>query len=65
MDKIAGYLEAGIVWVPSAYKYDVMVNFPATENDTPHHVSFSPNQARQFAQLLLKKADEADTELPK
>lgn len=63
-ERVAGYLETGIVWRPSISGYEVMVNFPETVDDKAHHVAFSPNQARDFAALLVKKADEAEQEPP-
>lgn len=57
MDKIDGYLEVG-----TNDKREVVINqfeVRADENGT-HFLAFSPLQARHLAELLLKKADEAE-----
>lgn len=37
---------------------EVLINVPAAGDDTAHHIVFSPDQARNLARLLLRKADE-------
>lgn len=43
--------------------YDVVVNHPKliTDDNGYGHIIFSPAQAREFAKLLIKKADLADS----
>jgi len=50
-----GNLEVG-----SNFKGEVVVNVPATANDTAHHLVFSVSEARALAQLLNDKAADAE-----
>jgi hypothetical protein len=56
-DKIGGHLEVG-----HNEQGEVVVNHPAliVDADGVGHIVFSPMQARHFANLLLKKANEAE-----
>lgn len=58
-DKIEGYLEVG-----RNDRGEVVVNHPDLKPDANivGHIVFSPNQAREFAKLLLKHAAEAERE---
>lgn len=58
MDKTAGYLEVGI-----NENDEVVINHPdlKPDKDGVGHIVFSPNQARNLAELLLKHADKAAT----
>jgi hypothetical protein len=58
-DVIAGYLEVGTNGHGS-----IIVNHPNLETDENGigHLVFSPNQARNLAKLLNKKATEAESE---
>lgn len=51
-DKIEGYLEVGI-----NDRGEVVVSL---DKDRTGHIIFSPNQARNLAALLIKKAGEAE-----
>ncbi len=59
-DKIAGYLEVGI----DHLTFEVVINHPKMDVDANGvgHLVFSENQARHLAKLLIKKADEAETD---
>lgn len=54
MDHIEGYL---IIGISEDYK-EVIVNLP--EGSETGHVTFSPNQARAMANLMIQKADDID-----
>jgi hypothetical protein len=58
-DKIAGHL-----WVGTTGDGEVVVNHPDIDpdKDGKGHIIFSPNQARNLANLLLRKAEEAERE---
>lgn len=59
-DKVSGFLEVGL-----NAQGEVVVNHPDLKPDADGvgHIVFSPNQARNFAALLFKKAGEAEAEL--
>lgn len=58
-DKISGYLEVG-----RNDSGEIVINHPDLKSDENGvgHIVFSPNQARHFAALLIKHADDADRE---
>ena len=51
-EKVTGFLHVGI-----NENSEVVVNLP---KDMTGHIVFSPNQARDFARVLLKQADSAE-----
>ena len=57
MDKITGFLEVGL-----NEQGEIVVNHPDLKPDADGvgHIVFSPNQARNLAELLLKHAAKAD-----
>jgi len=57
-DHLGGYLEVGI----SPDRQEVIVNHPDLKPDENGvgHIVFSPSQARNFAYLLIQKANEID-----
>jgi hypothetical protein len=55
-DKITGYLEIGL----DEETLEVVISFPATDDDTAHHVIFSADQARTLARKLIHHADDSD-----
>lgn len=59
VDLVSGYLMVG-----TNGKREVVINHPQliTDEHGVGHIIFSPRQARSLAQLLLKKADEAEKE---
>jgi hypothetical protein len=58
MDRIEGFLEVGIAGD------EIVVNHPDLQPDENGvgHIRFSPNQARNLAYLLIRKADEVEKE---
>ena len=54
-------IEAGVLEVGHDDKFQVVVNHPDLKPDENGvgHICFSPRQARHFANLLLKHADQA------
>ncbi len=54
-------VNAGVLEVGRNDRFEVIVNHPALNRDENGigHIVFSPRQARSFANLLLKHADEA------
>lgn len=59
-DKVAGHLEVG-----TNEQGEVVVNHPDLQPDENGvgHIVFSPNQARNLAELLQRKASEAEREI--
>lgn len=59
MDKIGGFLEVG-----RNDAHEVVVNHPDLKPDENGvgHIVFSPRQARNFANLLIKHAEYCDAE---
>lgn len=58
MDNVGGFLVVGI----SEDWREVVINHPDLKPDADGvgHITFSPTQARQLANLLLMKADEIE-----
>lgn len=54
-------IEAGALEVGTNDRFEVVVNHPDLHPDENGvgHIVFSPRQARKFARLLLKHADDA------
>src|ERR1035438_2791117 len=59
MEKVSGFLEVG----PND-KNEVVINHPDLHPDENGvgHIVFSPNQARNLAELLIKHANSIDTD---
>jgi hypothetical protein len=53
--KITGYLEIGI----NPETFEIVINLDEDRNGIGH-VTFSPDQARNLASILIRKADEVD-----